>query len=371
MPAHHRNDASPSSHSPVRTRRSRFLLYVALFCVFVIVYASLQPFSGWSPAHFNLFVFFTTFSKYLTRADLAFNVVAYAPLGFALFAALPLTWRAHTRALAMFALVGALSIALEALQAFLPTRVSSIYDTLANAAGACIGAAVAAWVFSRSDFVARIHELRERYFVRGATGDLNILLLAVWLIAQVNPGIPLFGATFHPGFVTAFDPVVVAIELAQTTAALIGIALFTDLTLQKRAHGGIALVIMIATAVALKTIAASVLLTPIAWEAWLRPGHALGIALGAVALLILFWLPRLAKSILAGIALLSSVLIPLLLPDLATLRAPVSLFEWNYGQLLNLNGLTRTIVTVWPFVATTVLLLRFGGDATPKQMRAD
>ncbi len=360
--------ARATSPAAVAPRRSRFLLYVALFCVFVIVYASLQPFTGWSHTAFSPIAFFTTFSKFFTRSDVSFNVIAYVPLGFALYAALPLAWTPLRRALAMLLIVSALSIALEALQSQLPSRVSSVYDTLANAVGACIGAIAANWLFSRGDFVARIRAFRERYFVHGATGELNILLLAVWLVAQINPGIPLFGATFHPGFLNAFDPAVVAIEMAQTTAALVGIALFTDLTLKKRAHGGVALVMMIATAVAMKTLAASWLLTPIAWEAWLRPGHALGIALGAVALLILFWLPRLAKSIVAGIALLSSVLIPLLLPDLATLRAPVSLFEWHYGQLLNLNGLTRTIVTLWPFVATTVLLLRFGGDAPASKM---
>ena len=35
--------------------------------------------------------------------------------------------------------------------------------------------------------------------VSGATGDLMLALLAVWLLAQVNPGHSLFAATFHPG----------------------------------------------------------------------------------------------------------------------------------------------------------------------------
>ncbi len=343
--------------------QSKLLFYVALFCIFVIVYASLQPFTGWAESSAAPFDFLTKFSRHVSRADVIFNTLAYVPLGFSLYAMLPPSYGATKRALWMLTATLALSILVETLQNWLPTRVSSVNDTLANAFGAVLGAAIASRVIAQQNFIAVLRRWRESLFVSGATGDLNILLLAVWLIAQINPGIPLFASTFHPGFITAFDPVIVAVELAQTTAALVGIGLFTDLTMRKRWLGGIALVLVVACAVALKTIAAQWLLTPIAWEAWLRPGHALGVALGAVALLVLFWLPRRLKSIVAGIALLSSVFIPLVLPDLVTVRAPTSLFNWSYGQLLNLNGLTRTIVVLWPFIATAVLFFRFGGDA--------
>ncbi len=349
-------------------RASRLLLFTALFSTFVIVYASLQPFTGWTPTDRNPFAYLTEFSKRFTRSDFSLNALAYTPLGFALYALWPGQWRSRTRLLLTILFALALSIAVEALQNWLPTRVSSVYDTIANALGAIVGASVASLLLGQRWLVNFFSMLRNHFFVGGATGDFKILLLFVWLIAQVNPGIPLFGATFHPGMDGAFESVVIAVEVAQVAAALIGIGLFTDLAMRKRAYGGLALVLALSLAVALKTIVAEWVLTPIAWESWLRPGHALGIATGSVLLMLLFWLPRRVKSVLAGIALLSSVLIPFLLPDLATRAAPLSQFSWHYGQLLNLNGLTRSIVLIWPFVATAVLLLRFGD--TSKRAKA-
>jgi VanZ family protein len=343
--------------------RSKLFFFVALFCAFVVFYASLQPFSGWTSNDESLFAFLLTFSTRTTRSDLIFNALAYLPLGFALYAVWPTQWHVRSRFAATLLLAIALSIAVEALQTWLPTRVSSVYDTIANVIGAMLGAGVATYLLARTWLVRTARWTRETLFIKGATGDLKILLLFVWLIAQVNPGIPLFGATFHPGMDGAFDAAVIAVELAQVAAALVGIGLFTDLAMRKRWYGGIALVTMVASAVTLKTIIAEWVLTPVAWESWLRPGHALGIATGPVLLMLLFWLPRSAKSVLAGIALLSSVLIPLLLPDLVLRGAPLAQFSWNYGQLLNLNGLTRTIVMVWPFVATLLLLVRFGEES--------
>jgi VanZ family protein len=346
-----------------RPARTKLFHYVALFCAAVIVYASLQPFTGWTISDHRLLAFLVEFSKRVTPSDLLFNTVAYIPLGFALYALWPTNWGVRSRLATTLLATLLLSIVVEALQTWLPTRVSSVYDTLANAIGAILGALVAAFVLARTWLVASARKLRDALFIPGATGDLKILLLLVWLIAQVNPGIPLFGATFHPGMDAAFEQVVIAVELAQVAAALIGIGLFTDLTMRKRWLGGIALVVMIASAVMLKTLVAEWVLTPVAWESWLRPGHALGVAAGSVLLMLLFWLPRRVKSVLAGIALLSSVLIPLLLPDLALRSAPLVQFSWHYGQLLNLNGLTRSIVMVWPFVATALLLLRFGEES--------
>lgn len=348
------------SANPARTK---LFHYVALFCAAVIVYASLQPFTGWTIANHRFFAFLLDFSKRTTPADLLFNMAAYLPLGFALYAIWPSLWRVRARLVSALVVALALSVAVEALQTWLPTRVSSVYDTLANLIGALLGALVAAFVLARSWLVDTARRLREMLFIAGATGDLKILLLLVWLIVQINPGIPLFGATFHPGMDAAFEPVVIAVEIAQVAAALIGIGLFTDLAMRKRWLGGIALVLMITSAVLLKTLIAEWVLTPIAWESWLRPGHAIGVAAGSMLLTLLFWLPRRVKSVIAGIALLSSVMIPLLLPDLALRSAPLVQFSWHYGQLLNLNGLTRSIVMVWPFVATVLLLLRFGEES--------
>ena len=325
----------------------------------VIVYASLQPFSSWVPPEPPVTYFLWHWGQRWIVPDAAFNVVAYVPLGAALVITWPAGWSPTLKIVLSLALVTALSVSMETAQMWLPTRYASVFDTLANLGGTFIGALIGITLMAFTPLMAGLNRARNELIIPGALGELNLVLLLVWLVAQINPAIPLFGATFHPGQQAAFDPAVVIVEFAQTAAALIGIGLFTDLTMRKRWMGGIALVLVIGAAIVMKTAAAQAVLKPLAWDEWLRPGHTLGLAGGAFALMVLFWLPRSAKSVLAGIALLSSVLINLLLPDFVAAKAPLSIFSWHYGHLLHLNGLTHTIVILWPFVATGVLFWRF------------
>ncbi len=341
------------------TPRSAFPLWIAGVCVAVVVYASLQPFTGWTALAPNTRFFLWQFGQRWTIGDATFNFLAYVPLGFALVAALPQRWRAVRRVSVTLACASLLSLVMEAAQMWLPTRYASVYDTLANGIGALVGVLMALTLLAFTPVVSWVIRVRAALVVPGASGDLQMVLLIVWLLAQTNPAIPLFAATFHPGQQAAFEPAVMVVEFAQTAAALIGIGLFTDLTMRKRWLGGVALVVVITLAVIMKTAAAQAVLKPVAWEEWLRPGHALGLAGGAFALMILFWLPRRAKSVVAGVALLTGVLVTLLLPDFWGAKAPLSIFSWNYGHLLHLNGLTYTIVILWPFLATAVLQWRF------------
>ena len=292
-------------------------------------------------------------------ADAIFNVVAYVPLGAALVIAWPSRWSLMAKIATAVVFSALLSLGMETAQMWLPTRYASVRDLLANAVGALVGTLLGAALIAFKPVTDWANRCRNELIVAGLSGELKLVLLGVWLLAQINPAIPLFGAAFHPGPQAAFDPAVVIVEFAHTAATLIGIGLFTDLTMRKRWMGGIALVLVIGAATVMKTAAAQAVLKPLAWDEWLRPGHTLGLAGGAFALMVLFWLPRRAKSVLAGIALLSGVMINLLLPDLITTEAPLSIFSWNYGHLLHLNGLTHTIVLLWPFVATAVLFWRF------------
>ena len=344
---------------PPRPSHHWLALWVVGVCVAVIVYASLQPFSGWIAPEPPVRYFLWHWRQRLIAADALFNVLAYLPLGAALVIAWPARWSGTWRIFTTLIVASVLSMAMETAQMWLPTRYASVFDALANLLGAAIGALLGVTLASFEPLMAWLNRSRNELVIPGPSGELKLVLLSVWLLAQINPAIPLFGATFHPGQQAAFDPAVVIVELTQTAAALIGIGLFTDLTMRKRWMGGIALVLVIAVAITMKTAVAQAVLKPLAWDEWLRPGHTLGLAGGAFALMVLFWLPRSVKSVLAGIALLSSVLINLLLPDLVSAKAPLSIFSWNYGHLLHLNGLTHTIVILWPFMATAVLFWRF------------
>ena len=66
---------------------------------------------------------------------------------------------------------------------------------------------------------------------------------------------------------------------------------------------------------------------------------------------------------LCAIALLSSLIAPLLAPDMWQARAPLALFDWPYGHLLNFNGLTHAVLVVWPVLASCYLMWLVGQPA--------
>jgi hypothetical protein len=107
------------------------------------------------------------------------------------------------------------------------------------------------------------------------------------------------------------------------------------------------------------------LLKPAAWDHWLRPGAAIGVAVGALVLLVAVWLPRGPRVIVCAIALLSSLIAAVLMPDLLLAQPSLERFHWHYGHLLNFNGLTRTVLFVWPLLAALHLLLLYGRRDDP------
>jgi len=67
----------------VRPHGTRLPQYFAFLYGVMIVYASLEPFSGWmAPLPGTPFFLFAPWPARFTRYDIAINVVAYVPLGF-------------------------------------------------------------------------------------------------------------------------------------------------------------------------------------------------------------------------------------------------------------------------------------------------
>jgi VanZ family protein len=356
---------------PLATRTPPSLLphYLAALYALAIAYASLQPFAPWlAPAPNTPFFLFAPFPPRYTRFDVLVNLVAYAPFG--LFVALmPRRRPPLGRFLVALAAATALSFTMETLQMFLPTRVASVVDLGANIAGAILGALAGIALARSGPAKHRITELRRTWFVPGRIGDMGLALLAIWLVAQTNPGIPLFATTFEalPDAGSAAlaplpdgDFVVPLVQGTHSGMQLLGVGLFLALLLNDRRRAGSAVLLLIGTAFVVKGIAAETLIRPSAWSGWLAPGVSLGIAVGALLLSAAMWLPRPVQVTLAAIALLSSLLTTLLAPDLLFARAPLTLFTRSYGHLLNFNGLTRTVLLVWPLVASAYLFALAG-----------
>ena len=341
---------------------SRLPQYLALFYGLMIVYASLEPFSGWMmPIPGTAYFLFSAERVRFVRFDVAINVVAYAPLGF--FAALI----GRRRAAARFA-IGAgvgflLSLCVESIQMFLPMRDASVIDLTSNTVGAALGALLALGFDRVPGLRGGIRRWRHRIFLSNRSGDLGLALLGIWLLSQMNPGIPLFAATFDPSLELTRDFPGTLLQAAQSAFNVIGVGLFLALLLRRRGDFGISVLILIAWGLALKGAAAALMLRSAAWESWLQPGVSLGVAAGAVVLLGVVWLPRPVRTTVCAVALLSSLVAPLLAPDLWQVRAPLALFDWPYGQLLNFNGLTHAVLVVWPLLASVYLLWLAGQPA--------
>jgi len=332
-----------------------------------IAYASLQPFAPWiPPAPGTPFWPLAPWPLRWTRFDAIFNALAYVPFG--MFAALtPRRASPLVRTGVALAAGVTLSFSMETLQMFLPSRAASLADLFANAAGAVVGGLLGGTLVRAERMRRLLSGARAHAFIEGRLGDTGIALLALWLTAQTNPGIPLFAVNFEPGLgaaaVAAPDIAATMLEAAQSAFQLAGVGLFLALLLRERRYVGGAVLLLIGFAFMLKGLAAWMLLKPAAWEAWLKPGVAIGIAAGSLGLLLAAFLPRPVQVAACAVALLSSLLLPLAATDATAMTAPLTLFNWRYGHLLNFNGLTHSVLLAWPIAAAAWLFALAGKPA--------
>ncbi|MCC6867392.1 MAG: VanZ family protein [Burkholderiales bacterium] len=362
----------------------RTLLPHALALIYgaAIAFASLQPFAPWiAPAADVPFWLFAAWPLRWTRYDVAANVIAYIPFG--LFLALvPRRATRGVRALLAMSVGVALSFTMETLQMYLPPRDASLVDLVANSMGALVGGIAGASLVRAQRLRHALSGARNRLFLPGTLGDVGLALLTLWLVAHVNPGIPLFAVTFDPGQppLTGNPPIAAAvlapdvaldfIAATVTTFQLLGIGLFLILLLRDRRDIGGAVLVLVGVALLAKGVAALLVLKPVVWPTWLKPGVTFGMAAGLVVLLGAVFLPRPAQVAACAVALLASLLLPILAVDLPSARAPFTLFNWRYGHLLTFNGLTQSVLLVWPLAAAGWLFALAGqphwGKAGPE-----
>lgn len=350
------NDPKPSP------RPSPLARYLLLAYVLLIVYGSLYPFSGWRDQGVSPFAYLSErLPRYITAFDVVTNLLAYMPLGFlALLALYP-----HLRGKLAFAaasLAGcALSLAMEALQTYLPSRYSSNLDLATNSLGVLVGAGLALGFGVGLLGRGRMHELRHRWVHDGHQYDLGLVVLGLWLFTQLNPGILLFGngdlrglfedvpAVLHPA------EVFIQMEAAVTACNLIATGLFLSCLMQDERPRRGSLLALFAAALALKTLAVGELLKAHTVFAWLTPGALIGLVVGALVLMLTLALPRAARMALAGMLLMAATVVVNLAPENPYFAD--ALQHWPQGYFLNFNGVTHLVSLLWPFAALFYLML--------------
>ena len=317
--------------------------------------------SGWREPGGPAFAFLAApWPRYVTVFDLAANFFGYFPFGLLCVLALP-GRRSGAVAVTIAIVTGALmSLLLETGQSYLPPRIPSNVDVLANVAGAAAGGTAAAWFAPWLLGGGPLHRLRAQAMTPGAATDLGLALLGLWLFAQLNPATLLFGSGDLRDLVAsaAGEPhkaeLFVSVEAAITAMNLAAVAVLASAGAQPGAPVRRLAVLLVAVALAVKTFAFAILMRAEHVFAWLTPGAQLGLAAGAVLAAVVLWLPRAARLALAAVLLMGATVLVNLAPPNPYFAATLKV--WEQGHFLNFNGLTRLVSAAWPFAALAYLV---------------
>ena len=336
--------------------------YLIVLYLVLIIYVSLTPFTGWRTANLGLpGLLLASWPQYVTRFDMAINFIAYLPFGLLLYG-YRAQFGSRFSALLISAIAGCLlSLAMEMLQTRLPSRTASNLDFFANCAGCVSGALLGAWLGRNTAIEATLLRLRRELFLPGKMVDLGLVLLCVWLISQLNPSIPFFGA----GFVTdanysyEFESVVDAgsniLFSLGTALNFCGLGLLVTTLMRNRAQALAALQVLVGLAFCLKLTAAHALLRPDVVTEWHSHETLAGLAAGFVILLPLCFVRLTRRIYLAAVLILAGGLMSKIAGSYISVREVLRLFDWPYGQLLQFTGLTLYLNEAWPLVALIFL----------------
>jgi hypothetical protein len=264
---------------------------------------------------------------------------------------------------------------METVQNYLPSRVPSNLDFFTNSAGCFVGAILgAAGAHSLLDR-SRLYKLRRRWFEPHASTGL--VLLALWPLAQIYPQGYLFGhgqvlpiisewlsdwldtnidlvALLRPGLTMSVEQYWLS-ETIITACGMTGAVLTLLCLMRRSAPRFTIMLLMLACALLVKSLASSLLFTPDNAFVWITPGAEGGFLIGLIMLSGLAFAPQVAQRRLAIVTLLLSLIVVNTIPVnpyfVSTLQG------WVQGKFLNFNGAAQFLSLLWPFFALWFLLL--------------
>jgi len=377
-------DPAPVQDGPPGPHRTSAWPLAAIYAL-LIVFASLFPFEGWRAQGISPWVFLTARipPPYWTWFDVNINVAGYAPLGFLLALACLRSGVAPLAAVPLAAFSGALlSLCMEYLQIFLPRRVPSNLDLLLNAAGALLGALVAA-LLERLGAIARWSRLRERWFTPDASGALALLALWPWALlfpaalpfglgqvwqrledalAELLEGTPFLD--WLPMREAPLEPMSRGAEVLAVALGLLVPCLLGYCIMRQRWRRAVHALGVTVLGVAVTALSAGLSWGPVhAWE-WLTPAARVGIALGFGMALALLALPRRASA---------AVLLVLLMLHLDLLNdAPQDAYfaqtlqAWEQGRFIRFYGLGQWLGWLWPYATLGHVLAQVSRRERPR-----
>lgn len=360
-----------------RHRSSAWLL--AWLYAGLIAYASLYPFAGWRwPTVWPLAFLTLPWPRYWTGFDLVSNLLGYLPLGLLVFAAQVRTGRnaggAFLRAVLSAA---AASLLMEMVQNGLPSRVPSNVDLAFNTLGAAAGAVLGA-LMHVVGLLDRWQRLRDRWFVPQSAGGLTLLVL--WPIGLLFPSALPFGvgqvlsrlqdtlagwldqtplAEWSRNILEAqwFGPgLPPAGEFCAIALGLIAPSLLAFTVCRSGWRRCVIAVGVAGAGVGATTLSTALNFGPDHATAWLSSTAVAGLGAGALASLLLAWVPRRASAALGLMAL--TALVSLISQASEDVYFAQSLQAWEQGRFIRFHGAAQWVGWLWPYAAMAYLLGR-------------
>jgi VanZ family protein len=334
--------------------------------VLLVCYASLYPFSGWRFVDVNPFGFlFFPLPRYWTAFDVVANFLGYIPLG--LLLALTVWGSERVRGLHVWAFLGPslLSLIMETLQVYLPSRVASNADWLLNSAGGAVGAGLGmAW--ARLGQRRNLSRWRGDWFVSDAHGAL--VLLALWPLTLLYPASVPFGlghvwgrvegwvldglamtpfVHWVPESVAPGAPLGPAAVVGCVALSLLAPVLLAYSSMRRVLHRAVWWGLTGVVCVSAATLSDALTYGPGHAWAWLTPPVVVGMGLAGLSGLLSLGLSR--RACLVWLLLVLSMAVTMLnrAPDSPYLAE--SLDVWAQGRFIRFHGIIQWLGWVWPY----------------------
>jgi VanZ family protein len=346
---------------------------LALLYAGLIIYASLYPFAEWRDQGIAPWEFLAApNSRYWTGFDVGINVVGYGPLGALLAIAVLRTerWRYPLLVATMTGLV--LSLLMETIQSYLPSRVPSREDFLLNSSGAFCGGGLAL-LLERWGVLDRWSRVRARWFVQDARG--GIVLLALWPAALLFPAaIPLgLGQVlvrledalvslvwdtplleWLPLHSNDLQPLAPGLELLCVAFGLLIPCLLGFCVVRVVWRRLVLVAFALVAAVAVTALSAALTWGPVHAWAWLDQPALLGLASGAVlaaGMVILPW-----RACAAVLLLILGIYLNLLNQAPESPYFAQALQDWEQGRFIRFHGVAQWLGWLWPYAAVLYVM---------------
>ena len=351
--------------APINEHPSSPLVRLALLAyTFLIVYASLYPFSGWHRSGVSPLAYLSEpWPHYWTAFDVSIDIVGYMPLGVLLVLAcypwIPRWWAA----LLSFLLGTLLSGAMEATQTFLPSRVASRLDLATNSLGVLIGVLIGAVLTPMLLERDMLRQIRQRWVVPDVS---NGLLLQACTTPPAAPGLYDLGSAPQSASLPASCslPAIAVPELTTeqywlaetiiTCCGLAGAVLILLCLLRVAAPRARLIVLLTGVTLAIKTLALALLFSPENAWSWMTPGAQAGLIMASLMLYGLTYVPPRTQRRLAMLMLTISLVVTNVVPGNPYFTDTMS--GWVQGKFLNFNGAAEFLSETWPWMALWFLL---------------